>query len=245
MTPGNRVPSEGSGGVMRILWYVLCALALAASAVMVVTDSDTWLKIAVIASLWAAFSGAVLVTRYAGSLSTLRQRSADLERRHRAELEEERRRHRERELTLENSYATRLREDRDEAVAALRRELAAMREQLAALSGTELGEEPAALRATAERIVELEREQPAPATASRPGFSTGSFAAVRWAGSDSEETAQIPLVVSTPPAEEEDRGHHRHRAPETPAAASTGGRRRADAGGRMVAELMEQLRKNS
>ena len=111
------MPSEGSGGVMRILWYVLCALALAASAVMVVTDSDTWLKIAVIASLWAAFSGAVLVTRYAGSLSTLRQRSADLERRHRAELEEERRRHRERELTLENSYATRLREDRDEAVA--------------------------------------------------------------------------------------------------------------------------------
>lgn len=234
--PSSRGGSSTPGNGMKILMYLVFVLALAATVIMFFVDSKVWLNIAVVASLWAAFFGAVLVSRYSGMIGEERGRRDEQERRHRAELERERSEFQRREVQLENDYRTRLGSEHDETLDAIRKELETMREQLSDLSGAPWDDEQVSLKARAERIIELERnvsragdsstpaataapaeKKPAAAAGSRTdapesvseaapesrsggrrgGFSTGSFAAVRWSGADSEETTQIPMVVDT------------------------------------------------
>ena len=226
----------------RILMFALFALALVASVLMLFVDSEVWSKVAVIAALWAAFIGAVLVTRYSGALKAERERVRQIDGEHRAELEREKSQFMQREATLESDYNKRLQAARDEHLDQLRAELAQMRRQLAELSGRDLGEEDQrAVRARAERIRELENaakpaQQPAQQPAhgkheSRPQFSTGSFHTVQWTGQDSQETSQLPLIVDTT-------------AMDAPAEEPKRGRRRADESseGLTVAELMKRFK---
>lgn len=238
------MPGRGS----KVLVYLLFALALVATVVMFFADSDVWLNIAVIAALWAAFIGAVLVSRYSGALGEESTRSEERDARRLAELDAERAEHRRREAELEKDLAAGGSTHRDETLESIRAELVALREQLSELSGLDLSEDQTAVRARAERIIELERragdipaDHGAPATPSaassapstgagsaaaaapsvssvssapssagpsretpeprqggrRGGFATGSFSAVSWKGTDSDETSMIPLVVDT------------------------------------------------
>lgn len=201
--------------------YFLFVLALFATVIMFFVDNDVWMNIAVIAALWAAFIGAVLVSRYSGALGEESSRNRERDARRVAELDAERADHRRREAELEKSYADRGDTGRDETLESIRLELAALREQLSDLSGLDLTEDQVAVRARAERIIELERhsatpkagesEEPTAAPESgrthqspeshqggrRGGFATGTFSAVNWSGADSEETSMIPLVVDT------------------------------------------------
>jgi hypothetical protein len=219
--PSSRSGSSTPGNGMKLLMYLVFVLALVATIIMFFVDSEMWLNVAVITSLWAAFIGAILVSRYSGVIGEERSRRQELERRHRAELERERSDAQRREVQLENDFRSRLGGEHDRTLDAIRKELEAMREQLADLSGGDWSNEQVSLKARAERIIELERnvsragEQarqqesttgaPADTGASgqarsggrRGGFSTGSFAAVRWSGADSEATTQIPMVVDT------------------------------------------------
>ncbi len=213
----------------------LVVLAVAASIMMLLLDSDVWQKIAVIAALWAAVLGLVLVSKYSNLLSAEKAKNRGIDARHQAELARVESAGREREAQLQSEFAQKSQANRDEQLELLRQELAQMRVQLAQMSGVELTPEQTAVRARAERIVELEqgknkekdkpaentrqpasrgshRKHEAPRSAATnkaashterrvPGFSTGSFAAVKWSGRDTSQdaqtTAQIPLVVDS------------------------------------------------
>lgn len=230
--PSSRSGSSTPGNGLKLLMYLVFVLALAATIIMFFVDSEVWLNVAVITSLWAAFFGAILVSRYSGVIGEERSRRQEQERRHRAEMERERSESQRREVQLENDYRSRLGNEHDKTLDAIRKELEVMREQLSDLSGSDWNSEQVSLKARAERIIELERnvsragEQSRPtdkpdargqtpttgvegaaSTAGEPGenrsggrrggFSTGTFAAVRWSGADSEDTTQIPMVVDT------------------------------------------------
>lgn len=150
---GSTPPGSGA----KILVYLLFLLAVVATVIMFFVDNDAWQKIAVIAALWAAFIGAVLVSRFSGQLGEEKARNRELEARSAGALDSERARSRARELELQRDYNDRVQEGRDETLASIREELAALRLQLSELSGLDLSEEQVSVRARAERIVELER----------------------------------------------------------------------------------------
>lgn len=140
----------------QALLIALVALALIASLVMLFTDSAGALRLALLAALWAAVIGFFLVTRYRGQAQRAEDELRHREEYHRVETEKhaalrasalERR-----EVELKEEQL-----DRDaEVLEEIRTELAALRAQLEELSGREFGYEPAALRAEARRIQELE-----------------------------------------------------------------------------------------
>ncbi|RAV34955.1 DUF6779 domain-containing protein [Corynebacterium heidelbergense] len=254
----NYNSASDSSGVSKALMVGLIVLAVAASILMLFFDSQLWLRIAVIAALWAAVLGLVLVSKYSSQLAAQRKRAHQVEESHRAQLTRAEESHRARELELEREYTQRLRSERDQHLEELRQELAAMRVQLAELTGEDLTEEQTALRARAERIIELEQprpqgqrvqaggsgQRPEPRTGGTqappagvgerggeesqrkvPGFSTGSFAAVRWGGGDADETSQIPLVVDTSNVPGRDGGRAgsaNHRGPHRNGASQSG-----------------------
>lgn len=221
---GSSVAANEPSGLSRFLMYGLVALALLASVLMLSMDSDGWLKVALIAALWAAFFGVVLVLRYSGALKLAREQAENQESYFQSQLEHERAQLEKREAATQAKYAAEAKksqDQRDKHLAELRAELAHMRKQLAELTGEDFDEgEQRAVRATAERVRELGHStgeqtpqaagRPAPQPAgqqeaqphkaqhrSKPKFNTGTFAAVNWTGQDSEETSQLPLVVDT------------------------------------------------
>lgn len=117
---------------------VLVVLAIVASIVMLIAGSDAALKIALLAALWAAVVGFFLVTRYRRLAQKSEDELAYREKLHQAELEKAQ--------TAEEP----------EVLAEIREQLSTIRKQLEDLSGREFGYEPAALRAEARRIMELE-----------------------------------------------------------------------------------------
>lgn len=244
---GSPVVSNEPSNFSRVLMFGLVVLALVASVLMLFMDSDGWLKVALIAALWAAFFGMVLVLRYSGALKLAREQAENQESYYQSQLEQERAQLDKREAATQARYAAEAKksqDQRDKHLEELRAELAHMRQQLAELTGENFDEgEQRAVRATAERVRELgqggsqaaatqtagqhearpERaqthqarntqqdqrpQQPTPAQPhqaqshqaqhrSKPKFNTGTFAAVKWTGQDSEETSQLPLVVDT------------------------------------------------
>ena len=231
---GSPVAANEPSGFSRFLMFGLVVLALLASVLMFFMDSDGWLKVALIAALWAAFFGVVLVLRYSGALKLAREQAENQESYYQSQLEHERAQLDKREADAKAKYAAEAKQaqdQRDKHLDELRAELAHMRQQLAALTGQSFDEgEQRAVRATAERVHELgqgsghgsqqgvrtqeaaragqnaraQQAQQAQQAQSRQGqhrskpkFNTGTFAAVKWGGQDSEETSQLPLVVDT------------------------------------------------
>jgi len=129
----------------QILLIVLVALAFIASLVMLFTDSDGALKLALLAALWAAILGAFLVFRYRRDAEATRAELDHREELHRAEL-----------AATASSTSTEVDTRDSEVLADIQRELSLLRAQLEDLAGREFGYEPAALRAEARRIMELE-----------------------------------------------------------------------------------------
>lgn len=168
--------SPGRADRGQMLLIALVALALIASLIMLFTDSAGALKLALLAALWAAIIGFFLVTQYRRRAERSQEELAHREELHRIEMDrmEAVRRHQEASKQIE------LRDDqlaRDtEVLEDIKRELAALRTQLEELNGREFGYEPAALRAEARRIQELEaRTSAARSSASRSSTTGSSF----------------------------------------------------------------------
>ncbi|MDO5669841.1 MAG: hypothetical protein Q4G50_07540 [Corynebacterium sp.] len=143
--------TEEQGGVDRsqVMLVILIVLAFIASIVMLFTDSDGALKIALLAALWAAIIGFFLVFRYRRDAEAARQELALSTELARAEAREE---VREEVRALEKPEPS-----RDTAVLEdIQRELAGIRAQLENLAGRSFEYQPAAVRAHAHRIQELE-----------------------------------------------------------------------------------------
>lgn len=205
----------------------LVALAVVASVVMLFTNSTTWMKIAVLAALWAAFLGALLVSRFRQQVGDERKRSAELQRIHQLEMDKEMATHREQELLLEQSYLDSLREQHADTLAELKVELQKLREHLAEMLGTDLEEERVALRAEAERIRELEAKADLAQT-SRPALRRAEAVGRGEVGAHTQSGPVTPEGLRQ--VREEKREEHRA---EQDAAAAAGA---ALAGAAMAAE---------
>lgn len=152
MTAENR--SRDGGNVWLI---VLIALALIATVIMLFSDSAMWLQIALLAALWAAIMGFMLVARARHDRDRAEAALESQERAYRAEVEALNARNDAHHASLQAARASEgLPPVADmEVLHEIREELATLRAQLEDLAGREFYE-PAALQAEARRIHEIE-----------------------------------------------------------------------------------------
>lgn len=156
----EKTEQSQSGAVDRgqILLIALVVLALVASVIMLITDSNSFLKLALLSALWAAIIGFFLVFSYRRKAE---QSQEQLE--HERELHAAETAKAAAEAKAEREESARRQQDSErvaesETLVKIQEELAELRANLEAMSGRDLGYEPAALRAQARRIMELEAE---------------------------------------------------------------------------------------
>src|SRR5690606_1475510 len=101
--PDKDGPKRSGSTAAQWLLGLLVLLAVIASVLMVFTDDLTWLAaLAVIAALWAAAIGAILVTRYRRQAEDLSAKAGDLRHVYELQLEREIAARRQYELDIEN-----------------------------------------------------------------------------------------------------------------------------------------------
>jgi hypothetical protein len=132
----------------------LLGLAMAASLLLVFSESVQLLRIAVVVALWAATVGAIAMTKYRRESALDRAKVDDLKTVYELQLEREISARREYELTVEEKVRTELRLDADE-MSSLRAELAALRRNLEVLFDGRLPVDAVALQDSAQRAREL------------------------------------------------------------------------------------------
>ena len=162
----NRV-DRGQVGVI-----VLIVLAVVATVVMLLSNSEVALRLALLASLWSAVIGFFLVTRYRRQAQSAEQRVADHERFVRQQQESAAAQAAGQGVSAPQSLADAggngIDPERFEQMwESIRAELSVIRTHLEELQDREFGYEPAALQAEARRIRELEQH------ADHAGFSAG------------------------------------------------------------------------
>lgn len=161
----------------QILLAALVALALVASVVMQLTDSNAALKFALLAALWAAIIGFFLVNRYRRQAQRSTEQLAYEQRLHRSELREARAQAEAweaREVRETHAAAGGLSEEDMAILTEIRAGLDEVRSKLEDLQGHAFEYEPAALRAQAWRVQELEER--ADAVSERAPEKTGRIA---------------------------------------------------------------------
>ncbi|ANE05407.1 DUF6779 domain-containing protein [Corynebacterium crudilactis] len=236
----------------QILLAALIGLALIASVIMLLADSDGAMKIALLAALWAAIIGFFLVYRSRKQVDAAAQEKETLELAHQAELN---RLEAERLQSKVDKTETQRAQDQ-KTLQDIKVQLEELRTQLSDLSGREWGYEPTMLRAEARRVLELESQQMR--VEQTPVETPAMFVTPEpVAEPEIPEVPVIPEPVAAPapvaepipvpePIEVEveeapttGRRRRRHAAPD-----EGGGRRRKDErGGLSVAELLAAARK--
>ncbi|MFI6030248.1 DUF6779 domain-containing protein [Amycolatopsis magusensis] len=141
-------------------WLVVgFALAVAATAALVLAQDLRWLRLGIIAALWAALIGAFIAAKYRKQVTTTEDEVAQAQAVYELELEREIAARREFELELEAESRERAQEDSREELDALRSEVIALRESLQSLFGGEVLFEQVALTAQATRMRSLSEDQ--------------------------------------------------------------------------------------
>jgi uncharacterized protein DUF6779 len=143
----------------RLLFVAVLVLAVACTAVLVVTSSAQWLRLGVLGGLWAAILGVFLATRYRKQVVDREAEAAQLE------LEREVAARREYELEIEAETRRRIQEESRDDLSALRAELLTLRETLERLTGGEVLVERFALSAQGTRMRQLGGDRPPPMVA--------------------------------------------------------------------------------
>lgn len=205
----------GSGKFSFAAIVVMLVFAVVATILMLFTESETWTKIAVLCALWAAIVGCIAVARLRKQVDNQQRDTDNLERLHQAELERELATHREQELILEQNYYDSLQEQEQNTLADIRAELTVLRENLSAMMGTDLDTERTALKAEAQRILELERDTK----------EQSSTTEARTSGSTSR-TSSVPASSHAPSGK---RGQNRGGAGQTQGARKASGAGRSSA----------------
>ncbi|HEX5116631.1 MAG TPA: DUF6779 domain-containing protein [Pseudonocardiaceae bacterium] len=163
MTGGGDSDDEESGNesrIARLLMVAVLALAVMATAVLVLSDSARWLRLGVLAALWAALLGVFLASRFRKTMAERDDQVADLQSAYEMELEREVAARREYEFEVEAAARKRVDEANREDLAELRAELRLLRENLERLTGGEVLVERFALRAQSTRMRSLSDAQP-------------------------------------------------------------------------------------
>src|SRR5947209_14534062 len=104
----DQVPPRFDTG--RLLLVAVLVLAVACTAVLVVTSSAQWLRLGVLGGLWAAMLGVFLATRYRKQVVDREAEAAELQSVYQLELEREVAARREYELEIEAETRRRIQE---------------------------------------------------------------------------------------------------------------------------------------
>ena len=161
----RRDPADGPEAgipVGRVLIIGAVVFAAAATGLLVLTDQQKWLRLGIVAALWAALTGAFLAARYRRQLSDQRESAAERQEIYELELEREVAARREHELTVEAEARRKAEEESRDDIAALRGELANLRQTLENLVSGEFLVERYALQAEATRMRALEGDRALP-----------------------------------------------------------------------------------
>lgn len=227
----------------QILLIVLIGLALVASVIMLLTDSDGAQKIALLAALWSAVLAFFLLFRDRKQVEQAQKELESTEAIHRAEMERKQAEQQAEKFRLEKQHQNELRVKDNETLKEIRQQLEEMRVQLSELSGREWVYEPAVVQAEARRIIELESEQnrqkreedPAPEPVAADQVDT--VPTPEWTAPEEPEVVDVQVEQ---PEEEEQPRRSRHASPD-----AGGGRRRRDerSGGVSVADLLAAAKK--
>ncbi len=181
---------RGGRAAGRLLLGALLALAVVGAAALVFTDDARWLRLGIVAALWAALVGAFAAARYRREVAADHDRSEELRRVYELELEREVAARREYELEVETDTRRRVEgEVRDEVRGELdgvRTELRTLRQNLEALLGGEVLVERVALRAESTRLRSLSDQS----RAARSALPAGS-GDQRWRGDTGQFDAEI------------------------------------------------------
>ncbi|GAC68125.1 DUF6779 domain-containing protein [Gordonia soli] len=149
MTTPNGRSTEGrraGRSVGQWLLGLLIVLALVASILMVFTDKLSIVgSLAVIAALWAAVIGAILVTRFRRQADSAEAKSRDLRLVYELQLEREIAARRQYELDVEATIRKEVGAEANEQLAELKQQVLALRSSLELLLGESLPEQRAAL----------------------------------------------------------------------------------------------------
>jgi hypothetical protein len=185
-------PSDDSRSA-RLLMVAVLALAVASTAVLVLTDSAQWLRFGVLAALWAALLGVFLASRFRKAMAEKENQVADLQSVYELELEREVAARREYELEVEAAARKRVEEANREDLAELRNELRHLRESLERLTGGEVLVERFALQAQSTRMRSLsDRQQRVVASGEDSVRMRRSIAAGQGQVIDQASTEMIP-----------------------------------------------------
>lgn len=148
--------SRGAGGTGRVLRYGALGLVVAAAAVLAVGSDDArFLRLGILAALWAALLGAFAAVRMRREVAAGTDRAEDLRTIYQLELEREVAARREHELSVERELRRQVEGETRDELDALRAELRTLRENLQNLLGGEVLVERVALRAQSTRVRSL------------------------------------------------------------------------------------------
>ncbi|GAB3945867.1 DUF6779 domain-containing protein [Corynebacterium tapiri] len=161
---GHHAQKSTDGGQIALI--VLVVLAAVASVIMLLTDSAWALKLALVAALWAACIGFILVFRYRSQATEALQREQES---YKLADEREARHNEELRAAREGLPVVESTDERTaEMLGELREEITKLRAQIEELSGRSFGYEQAAIRAESRRILELNNTE---ASATKPSFA--------------------------------------------------------------------------
>ncbi|NKQ58338.1 hypothetical protein HFP15_36350 [Amycolatopsis sp. K13G38] len=153
------VGDDSRGRLVGRPWFVVgLALALAATLALVLADDIRYLRLGIVAALWAALVGAFLAVRYRKQASSTDEAVAQAQEVYELELEREIAARREYELEIESEMRSKAEADSRVELDALRSEVLALRESLQSLFGGEVLLERVALTAQATRMRALREE---------------------------------------------------------------------------------------
>ncbi|MCZ4519808.1 hypothetical protein O4220_14930 [Rhodococcus ruber] len=162
----------------QLFLAALVVFGIVASVFLLFTESVQWMRVGVLSALWAAVIGAFAMTKYRRESAADQTKAKDLQTVYELQLAREISARREYEMSVEARVRSESRMEIDE-VAALRNELAALRQNLQVLFDGNLPTERVALRAEAMRMQELggrryDSYQPAPSGLYVPGGGNGN-----------------------------------------------------------------------
>lgn len=157
-------------------FWVGVALAMGATVALVLADDIRYLRLGIVAALWAAIVGAFLALRYRKQAVSTEETVQQAQQVYELELEREIAARREYELEIEADTRERVEADSRAELDALRAEIGALRENLQSLFGGEVLLERLSLTAQATRMRALRDEQRLvePGTSSRPALEAAA-----------------------------------------------------------------------
>lgn len=180
-------------------------LAVGATALLVVSEDTRWLRVGIVAALWAALFAGFVASGHRRRADVTAESSSQAQRIYELELEKEVSARREYELEIEKRVRTEVEAQSRSDVDSLRSELTALRETLEQLFGAEVTYERIALTAQSTRMRSADKKySPSSAFAAIRGRADALSSGERFSD---EPTQMIPQVLESEPQESGQSGH--------------------------------------